>query len=297
MQGVGCAMGEREIERRRTIRIRRSALLGAKLEGLDRPSIKIAETLDEWQQAFGVVYQEYLKSGYIKKPEPPFLQYSLYNLLPKTCVFIFKSYLKVVSTLTYIPDTELFGLPMDALYNKELDALRSKGRKVVELGGLATESNKRWRNLVIFLCKAMFHYAAFTNVNDLCIMVNPKHVRFYNMIFLFEPFGEEKFYKAVGAPAVALRVNFDRIAESLRKAYGDNDFDTDLHAFFTKVNYNPADPDLPRYEVERKKSMDYEAARFFLKTKPEILCGLNEAQRAYFERLYHQAIYWSSLDN
>ena len=57
MQGVGCAMGEREIERRRTIRIRRSALLGAKLEGLDRPSIKIAETLDEWQQAFGVVYR------------------------------------------------------------------------------------------------------------------------------------------------------------------------------------------------------------------------------------------------
>jgi hypothetical protein len=171
---------------------------------------------------------------------------------------------------------------MDALYNKELDALRSKGRKVVELGGLATESNKRWRNLVIFLCKAMFHYAAFTNVNDLCIMVNPKHVRFYNMIFLFEPFGEEKFYKAVGAPAVALRVNFDRIAESLRKAYGDNDFDTATMPSSPRST-QPRGPGPSALQVERKNPWTTRP-RVSSQDQAEIHCGPERGPRRGLNR-------------
>lgn len=47
---------DRSIERRRTIRIRRSALTAAKLDDIDKPSIKVAETRDELEQAFRLVY-------------------------------------------------------------------------------------------------------------------------------------------------------------------------------------------------------------------------------------------------
>ena len=43
---------EHEIERRRTIRIKRSTLLNANLDDIDRPAIKIAETKDELKNAF-----------------------------------------------------------------------------------------------------------------------------------------------------------------------------------------------------------------------------------------------------
>jgi hypothetical protein len=279
------------MERRRTIRIRRSSLLEAKLQDVDRPSIKIAETLDEYLQAFRLVHDEYLAQGYIKAPNASRMQYGVHDLLPRTCLFIFKSYLDVISTLTFIPDHGLFGLPMDALFKTEVDTLREQGRKVVELSALATDKRKRWRNIILIVTKAMFHYAKYTGVDDLCIMVNPKHVRFYKNIFLFKDFGGERFYEKVGAPAVGLRVDFSRIEDNLFAAYGEEEFDTDLHGFFLKTNRDPLEPDLPRYQGERRQPLDYSIARYLLANKPGLLCGLGSQQRDYMENLYHKALY------
>jgi hypothetical protein len=116
---------DRSIERRRTIRIRRSALTSAKLDDIEKPAIKIAETKDELFNAFRLVYSEYQDQGYITKSHPLAIQYNVFNFLPKTCVFIFQSYRDVVSTISYIPDTPLFGLPLDSLYREEVDLLSS----------------------------------------------------------------------------------------------------------------------------------------------------------------------------
>ena len=288
-------MLERSIERRRTIRIRRSALTAAKLDDLDRPSIKIAETLDELLQSYRLIYAEYMEQGYIQAPHPDGLLYSVYNFLPKTCVFIFKAYLDVISTISYTPDTELFGLPMDSLFKQELDGLREQGRKVVEIGSLATERSKRGKNVVMYLYKTIINYAIFTGANDLCLMVNPKHVRFYSDIMLCEILGEEKFYESVGAPAVAMRVNFDEYQERLKSVYGDADFETDLYSFFLKMNYSAVDPDISSLDVERNQLLDYDAARYLLLHKPDVLDKLNNRQIDYIEKKYNKALYVPSF--
>ncbi|MFZ5426144.1 MAG: N-acyl amino acid synthase FeeM domain-containing protein [Thermodesulfobacteriota bacterium] len=279
------------IERRRTIRIRRSALLDAKLERLDRPGIKIAETLDEYTQAFRVLHDEYHASGYLKHPNPAGLSFGLHHLLPKTCVFVFKSYLTVLSTISYIPDSDMFGLPMDELYKPEIDALRDAGRKVVEIGSLATQRHRRWQNLMMFLAKAVFRYAMATGADDLCIMVNPKHVRFYGSIFLFQPFGEERHYQKVDAPAVALRVDMHSIEPSLLQAYGSTDFDTDLHSFFVKVNASSIEKDYERMTAEKNAPLESEIARALLAAKPDIISSLPDRERIHLERMYHKALY------
>ena len=278
----------RNVERRRTIRIRRSALLNSDLSDIDRPSIKIAETLDEYRQAFQIVHDQYLMSGYLKTAQEHGMLYGIHSLLPKTCVFIFKTYLSVISTITLIQDTPLFGLPMDSLYKDELDSLRDNGRKVVEISALATPRERRWQNLVIFLAKAIYRYCKYTSIDDMCIMVNPKHVRFYKELLMFEDFGEEKWYDKVDAPAVALRVNFASADKEFEKAYSSNDFDTDLHSFFVKVNNTILDPRL-EYPVERNKPMDSYAAKTFL--TPKLLDELTPVQREYVEYVYHTAIY------
>ncbi|WP_235731749.1 N-acyl amino acid synthase FeeM domain-containing protein [Fundidesulfovibrio putealis] len=279
------------VERRRTIRIRRSALLDAKLETLDRPSIKIAETLDEYIQAFTVLHDVYLASGYISAPAPYGFSFGLHHLLPKSCVFVFKSYLTVLSTMSYIPDTHRFGLPMDDLYKPELDSLRDAGRKVVELGSLATLPQRRMQNLIVFLAKAIFRYALSTKADDLCIMVNPKHVRFYESIFLFEPFGEERHYEKVNAPAVALRVNMQKIEPSLYEAYGNADFETDLHSFFVKMNSHVIDEDIRVENAEKNMPLESEIARKLFTSKPDLLKSLPDEQRIALESLYHKALY------
>jgi hypothetical protein len=274
------------LEKRRTIRIKRSALLTAKLGDIDRPAIKIAETREELLQAFGLVYAEYFRCGYITQECPSRLSFNVYNYLPQTCVFIFKSYLDVVSTLTQIFDSPLFGLPMDSLYKGELDVLRARNRQVVELSALSTPKESRWRNLMVFLCRAMFHYARYSGVNDLCIMVNPKHVNFYKTIFLFDDFGPERFYPRVGAPAVALRLNLDHVEEKLRETYRALDFDCDLFSFFYRMNQIGAEPQSERTGVRRAIPLDDETVLHLHGQHPEILSALAPAQRNFLCAIY-----------
>ncbi|NCD25874.1 MAG: hypothetical protein EOL86_09860 [Deltaproteobacteria bacterium] len=286
---------DRSIERRRTIRIRRSALTAARLDDIDKPGIKVAETKEELEQAFRLVYEEYYDQGYIPNPHPRAMLYSIYNFLPKTCVFIFQAYRDVISTIAFIPDSALFGLPMDALYKDEIDELRRQGRKVVEIGSLATEKTLRGKNVVMYLYKTVINYGLMTGVNDLCLTVNPKHVRFYNEIMLCEQIGEEKYYPTVGAPAVLMRADFDSYAERLMRAYAASDFETDLASFFLKLNTSHVDQNIQSLGYEHHEFLDYDAARYFFQQRPEILEELDPERLAYIERVYHKALFVPSM--
>ena len=286
---------DRSIERRRTIRIRRSALTAAKLDDIDKPSIKVAETRDELEQAFRLVYAEYYEQGYVPRSHPNAILYSIYDFLPKTCVFVFQAYRDVVSTISFIPDSRLFGLPMDSLYKDEIDALRRQGRKVAEIGALATEKSLRGKNVVMYLYKAVINYGLITGVNDLCLTVNPKHARFYADIMLCEQIGEERYYPSVGAPAVLMRADFDTYAERLMETYATSDFEIDLASFFLKLNSTHVDQDIRSCGYERHELLDYDAARYFFQQRPEVLKNLNPEQLAYIERAYHKPLFVPSM--
>lgn len=290
----GCSHEFDATERRRTIRIRRSALLAAKMEEIDRPSIKLAETLDEYRQAFTILHNAYCASGYLAQPHQSGMLLNCHHLLPECCVFIFKSYLDVLSTMSFIPDTPLFKLPMDELYSDKMDELRRQGRKVAEIGSLATVRHYCGQNIMVFLSKAIFQYAILTNTDDLCIMVNPKHARFYQSIFLFTPFGEERHFEKVNAPAVALRVDMHSIEPSLRGAYAANEFDTNLHRFFVKINSHMIDQNTVFTRIEKNAPLESEVARPLLEAHPELLDNLTADQHAYLTTLYHKALFGGS---
>ena len=101
---------------------------------------------------------------------------------------------------------------------------------------MVTTKDVRMRNIVIFLSKAMFKYSQINKVDDVCIMVNPKHVDFYKRMFLFEPFGPELFYAKVQAPAVPLRVDMEHIEERLYETYAPYQYEEDLYTFFCRTN-------------------------------------------------------------
>ena len=273
-------------ERRRSVRLRRSAMLKAKLDEIDRPNIKIAETHDEFAQSFALVYKEYLASGYIKSPHPSEMHYSVFNFLPATCVFIFRTYLTVISTLTQIFDTPIFGLPMDTLYKEELDTLRAQGRKITELSALATPRETRWCNLMVFLSRTMFEYSRMNGVDDICIMVNPKHVSFYRTMFLFEDFGPEKFYAGVGAPAVALRIDMKNIERNLLEKYRNIEIETNMYEFFCKLNSTLEELQKGYTFHEKRHSMEEDAAKFFFQSRQDVFTRLSVPQREYIDSLY-----------
>lgn len=221
------------VKDRRLTLIRRSRLLSFEPDMDDRLCIKWADTVEERQAAFSVVHQEYLRLGYLERPNPTGMHYGLHHVLPTSSTLVLKKAHEVVATLTHVLDTDLYGLPMDKLYRDELDALRDKGRRLAELSALATRRDFCWQRLFMILCRAAYHHALEKRVTDLCVMVNPRHVPFYKKVFLFEDLGPERYYSVVQAPAVALKADLETIADRLRAAYGHLPPEANVYRFLT----------------------------------------------------------------
>lgn len=213
------------------IRLRRALFLKGLLEGLSHPVIKWAETTDELEGAFKLVYDEYVKLGYIQDPIPTHIFFNIYNLLPNSAALVIKCGDVVISTLSRVRDDEHFGLPMDSVYHEELDGLRGQERRLCEFCALATSGTSRNRNLFMYLFRSMYLNAISTGMNDICIMVNPRHVAFYKAILLFEDLGPERLYPRLGQPAVALRLNLDTSEQRLKEAYRDCEPERNLYRF------------------------------------------------------------------
>jgi len=173
-------------------------------------TFKIASSQQELFQAFHLLYKEYRKAGYVTD-KPRQILFNQYHLLPETTVFIAKKDGEVLSTASIVYDSTEAGLPMDCLYRHELDALRKRNRRILEISSLASEKSLTGIHVATNFTRLVFLYSIFQKVNDICIMVNPRHVEYYARYFPFTVFGEEKFYPKVNAPAVALRVDVDEV--------------------------------------------------------------------------------------
>lgn len=272
-------------ERRRTVRIKRSGLRRNELKDLDRPAIKFAESKDEMTQAFSLVYQVYRKKKFITEPKPHRMLYSIYSLLPQTTHIIAKSYLTVISNLTEIFDTPEFGLPMDVIYKPELDILRDQGRKIVELGSLATPQEHRWKNIFHYLVQMMYWYSVYCHVDDVCIAINPRHERYYKYLFPFETLGPKRHYPRVDAPAVCLRGLVRESMDQMLKICQDLEFDTPLYSYFYRMTGHKPKGDIPYLNSEIFEDLpipakiDSKVIKSFINQDPSIFDNLSSFQK------------------
>ncbi len=272
------------VERRRTLRIKRSGLLKNDLQDLDRPAIKFAENREELQQSFALVYQVYLQKKFITKPKPHGMLYSIYSLLPQTVHIIAKSYLSVISNLSVIPDTPEFGLPMDVIYRPELDAMRGQSKNIVELSALATPREHRWKNMFHYLVQVMYWYCVYKGVDEVCIAINPRHVRYYKGLFPFQELGPVRHYPRVDAPAIALQAPVLESMQHMLQLCRELEFETPLYSYFYRMTGQAPRNDTPFLEPEALNVVakpivnDAETIGHLIQTDPGVLEGLSHKQ-------------------
>ncbi len=190
---------------------------------------KVAETLSEVEGASRLVHDVYVREGYMD-PQPGGLRMTAFNFLPGNQTFIGCENHNILLTVTLFSDSQN-RLPMDSLYRAELDSLRSEGRVLVEVGALAVKPNAQFtfHSSVMMLFKfALLHVWRNMLVDDLVIVVNPKHRSFYEKVLSFRQIGPERVYEYVkGNPGIALRLDLkwdkkrfswvDRLAGAERK--------------------------------------------------------------------------------
>ncbi|WP_022665862.1 N-acyl amino acid synthase FeeM domain-containing protein [Desulfospira joergensenii] len=205
---------------------------------MDDYKFKIASNMDEFYDALKLVQEVYSQEGYINEEESSRQCRILkHHFFDNTAVFIGKKKQKLVFSMSLFPDSS-HGLPMDTIYKEELNCLRRQGRRIGEVGCLATDPEYRdgSQNIPMYGNKIMLKYAMdYLKLDDLVITVHPKHALVYKKTLMFDEIGPGKIKahpKVNNNPAVALRLNLHEAEAKVHHFYGNNPPETNLHHFF-----------------------------------------------------------------
>lgn len=206
---------------------------------------KVASTLEEWRDAYRLVYRSYRRAG-LSEPRRSQLRVTPYHLLPTTSTLVAQFESTTIGTLTLIRDSDA-GVPLEAVYEDEINQARDAGVAFAEVSCLATEHLPARDYLYVFvrLMRLVAQHARFLGTERLVIATHPRHVAFYERFMGFRKFGSRKNYPAVrGAPAVAAYLDFAQ-ADRERPPFYDDCFGVRVHE--EALRARPMPPDVAAY--------------------------------------------------
>ncbi len=239
----------------------------------DSLAFSLAQTTDEILQAYKLVYRNYRRAEYIET-HPSGMRYSVFNALPQTATVVAKLKDTVVTTASIVFDSPL-GLPLETIYQDEVDALRREGATLCEVTMLADRRRGGIRTIpsLLQVFKMILHYVRTSgSATDILITVNPSHEVFYTRYLPFEDFGGLRYYPSVNnAPAVARRANVQRLFEEYKNHK--------LYNFFVQ---NP----IPAEIFDVKKHFTAEELRHLFVVQRSILPKLPEFAIDYLKTCY-----------
>ncbi len=176
-----------------------------------------ARNLAQLCRAFALVHKRYVEFGYMEEQESG-MRYSLLNLLPQATTFVVEDGPNVLGTLTVVVDSKA-GMPAESEFGPDFDGLRQEGRILAEATMFACDETIANKTTVSMQLMALaYHWCVEIGVDDLCLIVNPKHVGFYEKTLGFERLGTEKAMPHVeGNAGILLRCNIEAIVAGYGK--------------------------------------------------------------------------------
>ena len=168
----------------------------------------VSESITEVESAWRLVHDSYARIGLIE-PNSAGVHTVPHAVHPDTAVIVgFEPGDQIVSTMSAYLDRP-GGLPLDAVYADQLNAMRQQGARLMEVGLFADRREKITRTLsaLMDLMRFTFYYGVHRRATDIVIGVHPHHAGFYRRVLAFSDFGEEAGCPSVnGSPMVPLRL-------------------------------------------------------------------------------------------
>lgn len=179
-------------------------------------AIRLAESDGERNRASMVVNRQYGSRGYGNA-------HRLFGD-SHTVVFTASSGSHIFGTITLTADSDK-GLAADKTFVDELAELRSEpGTVLCELTKFAFDPSPDSRPFLASLFHIVYLYGTERfGGTDLLIEVNPRHVRFYEVMLGFKRVGALKDNDSVGAPSQLMHVKVAHIGQQIAKHAGSGD--------------------------------------------------------------------------
>ncbi len=245
---------------------------------------RVARTREELQQAYALVYKEYMKRNYVKTTDSR-LKVSIYNAFPLTTTFVaVTGNNEVVATATLVPDSAL-GLPMDDIYHEELEELRRQKKGLCEITMLASDTdifgsgvslmlNSKKLFFIFYLFKIVFDYAKdFVKLDYMCVTIHPKHKLTYDML-LFKDLGGLKTYNnANGAPAIAKFLDLHTCEEECSRT----------NKLLYKIFFGKK---TPIEKLDKKFSFNLDDLKYFFLDSTDVFRNIPPEKIEYIKKFY-----------
>lgn len=228
--------------------------------------IKIAETKDEFESAFNILYKVYLETGLTNKTKSE-IRCTPYHLQIGSTVIILKVDNKVVATMGLLVD-DIIGIPADHVTN--LDFLRKQSLKIGEITSLAILSEFRTnKEIFLYLSQYIFNYAIrFSHCDCLVIVAHPKHMMHHVLALGFEIIDSSyvKNYSFVNnAEAISAYLDLSTCYERQKQFYQSLPEKNNLHSFmYHKIENKVKLPMRLAYDKNFDSPMTPEMADYFL---------------------------------
>lgn len=172
------------------------------MSGFSNIKYIVASTLAEVTAAWNVVYRQYLATNLIDPN--PFSVFTFPEYISnKSVVILGHQNNKAICSLSGVLDSQN-GLPLDRHYKAELDTLRKKGSKLIEIGLLADIRETNNLKSIVELMSAVAKFGVFSNHLDVVIGVHPRRAEFFKRIFGCEIIGDVKSYDNLHVAPVVL---------------------------------------------------------------------------------------------
>jgi hypothetical protein len=174
----------------------------------DQLRVSLARTPEQIWAAWCLVYASYHRKKLIDANRHQ-IHFVPQSVQEQSAVVIGRRDGELTTTLSLYEDDEL-GLPLDAVYKEQLDALRQDGCRLYEVGMLADRCDTpNYRPTELFeIMRFPFHYGAWANCTDMVIGVHPHHAAFYERMFGFDVAGPQLTYGLVrDNPVVLLKLD------------------------------------------------------------------------------------------
>jgi hypothetical protein len=176
-------------------------------------------TTDQWddvQEALGVVHDGFVEAGYMEEQSSRrrFIAPYLNDGVAFSMAYVGD---ELAGVLALMPDGA-FGLPSDAAFLPEMDALRATGRPLFESGSLVVAARFRRHTRRILAGLVAANMRLFRESPDAIVVIStePRQADFYGSLFGASPIsGEQDHY---GAPAVLLSSEYPDMVEMMGQA-------------------------------------------------------------------------------
>lgn len=178
---------------------------------IDKVVLRLVETRETVRAACDLINTRYAQKGYGADHQ---IRSDAYH-----ATFTAEAKGKIVGTITLAVDS-VHGLAADSAFSGTLSRFRLQpGVRICELTKFAFDAEVRSRAVMASLFHAVFVYGQRSyGCTDLFIEVNPRHVRFYEVVLGFERIGQVTENKSVGAPAQLMWLKVAKIRQHIDAA-------------------------------------------------------------------------------